>query len=85
MSGDRAPVKAAIRVDDRNPGHTTISVFIGRNEGARGHSGRLVVRTDELDELGVLDGGRLVIAFDVLAPLHGAEHDQGEPDADTTR
>ena len=39
------------RVDEANHGHVTLSVFIGRNPGARGHSGRLVLRTDELVEL----------------------------------
>ena|GEM_PF-6382058 len=39
------------RVDEANHGHVTLSVFIGRNPGARGHSGRLVLRTDEFIDL----------------------------------
>lgn len=39
------------RVDAANPGHVHLTVFIGRNPGARGHSGTLTLRTDELAEL----------------------------------
>lgn len=69
------PVSTAIRVDEHGPGHTHVSVFAGRNEGARGHAGVLTFRTDEWDELvreGVgLDGhsGKLVLVFDALSPL----------------
>jgi hypothetical protein len=60
-----APVTAGIRVDSQNPGHTTISVFVGRNPGARGHAGTLTLRTDEWHQLGTLDAdGRLIITFD---------------------
>ena len=45
------PVTIAFREDSRNPGHVTLSVFTGRNEGARGHGGTIVMRTDEWDEL----------------------------------
>jgi len=45
------PVTVAFRVDRQNPGHTFASVFIGRNVGARGHSGQLTIRTDEWNEL----------------------------------
>lgn len=47
----RGPVKLAFRVDERGPGHTKVSVFVGRQVGSRGHSGQLVFRTDEWDEL----------------------------------
>lgn len=36
---------------DRNPGHVRITVWIGRNHGARGNAGTLTLRTDEWDEL----------------------------------
>lgn len=65
------PVTAAIRVDTQNAEHTMISVFVGRNEGARGHAGNLVLRTDELDQLGTRDSeGRLVVAFETLPALN---------------
>lgn len=48
---DRDPVTVGIRVDDRNVAHTRVSVFVGRNEDARGHAGHLVLRTDEWDDL----------------------------------
>lgn len=48
---DRDPVTMGLRVDDANPGHTRLSVFVGRNPGARGHAGHLVLRTDEWDEI----------------------------------
>lgn len=44
-------VSIAFRENSRNPGHVRVSVFIGRNKGARGNSGEIVVRTDEWDEL----------------------------------
>lgn len=66
----RRPVSCAVRVTSRNEGHTTVTVWAGRNEGARGNSGKLVFRTDEWYELvnreGSIKGGRLVIEFDVL-------------------
>lgn len=75
MRGD--PVKVAVRVDSFNPEHTHLSVFIGRNEGARAHCGHLTVRTDEWREIvdkgvGLLDhpAGSLVIEFDVMPPAH---------------
>lgn len=49
-----APVTIAFREDARNPAHVSLSVFIGRNEGARGLAGHLVVRTNEWDELRTL-------------------------------
>ncbi len=49
MSKELLPI--AFREDSRNPGHTQVSVFIGRNVGARGHAGVLTMRTDEWDEL----------------------------------
>jgi len=45
------PVTIYLREDDRNPGHTRVSVFVGRHAGARGHSGVLIMRTDEWDEI----------------------------------
>lgn len=45
------PVTVSVREDDRNEAHVHLSVFVGRNPGARGRSGTLVLRTDEWDEL----------------------------------
>jgi hypothetical protein len=45
------PTKIALRVNDRNPGHVRLSLFVGRNPGSRVHAGEIVVRTDEWDEL----------------------------------
>ncbi len=39
------------RIENWNPGHTTFSVFVGHNEGARGNCGKLTLRTDEFKEL----------------------------------
>jgi len=44
-------VTVALREDDRNPGHVRVSVFVGRRPGSRGHSGQIVLRTDEWDDL----------------------------------
>ena len=44
-------VTIAIDIDDQNPGHTRGRLFVGRNPGARGMSGQVVFRTDELTEL----------------------------------
>lgn len=64
---DQRPVSAAMRVDSENREHTTVTVFAGRNPGARGHSGTLTFRTDELEDLGTIDiEGRLVIAFEMI-------------------
>lgn len=54
-------VSVGYRVVERNPGHTTVSVFSGRQEGSRGHSGTLVFRTDEWDELPCDSEGRVVL------------------------
>lgn len=44
-------VTIAVREISRNPGHVYLSVWMGRDPGARGHCGDLVVRTDEWDDL----------------------------------
>lgn len=44
-------VTCMLRVDDTNPGHTWVTLFVGRNPSARGHAGTLAFRTDELAEL----------------------------------
>lgn len=67
-------VRLALRRNSQNPGHTTLSVFAGRNEGARGHAGTLTFRTDELAELagiGCFDAltGRLNLEFEILPAL----------------
>lgn len=49
--GILGPVTVTLRVDHQNPGHTWVTVFCGRNEGARGRAGQLVFRTDEWNEL----------------------------------
>lgn len=40
-----------LREDSHTGGHTQVSVFIGRNEGARGRSGVITIRNDEWNEL----------------------------------
>lgn len=67
-------VTLALRRDSQNPGHTKVSVFSGRNEGARAHSGTLTFRTDELAELagvGCFDAktGQLKLEFEILPAL----------------
>lgn len=66
---DRRPVEpergqrettVTMRVDDVNPGHCWVSVFVGRNPGSRGYAGRLTFRTDELAELLDLDSAQLI-------------------------
>lgn len=52
------------RIDSINEGHVVLSIFIGRNPGARGHSGKLTLRTDEFRELCKLQH----LSFDVVAP-----------------
>jgi hypothetical protein len=60
-------VTAAMRVDSENPGHTIVSVLVGRNAGARGHAGTLTFRSDEMRDLGTCDAeGRLVIPFEMI-------------------
>lgn len=41
----------SVRVDDVNPAHVRLSVFVGPREGSRGHSGELVVRRPEVLDL----------------------------------
>lgn len=71
----RNEVTCGMRVDSSNEAHTMVSVFVGRNEGARGHSGNLVFRTDEWREIckrfiGAHGrSGKLVIEFDAMEPL----------------
>ena len=48
---DRPLLPIGLQEIRRNPGHVQVQVFIGRNEGARGNSGTLSLRTDEWDEL----------------------------------
>ncbi len=45
------PVTLSYRVEEENEGHTTITLFVGRNPGARARAGKLVFRTDEWEEL----------------------------------
>lgn len=54
------------RVDEANRGHVTLSVFIGRTPDARGHAGRLVLRTDEFAELLAGDPVPRIIGADQL-------------------
>lgn len=63
-------VMVGLRCDHRNPGHTIVSVFVGRNEDARGPSGALRFRTDEFDELfgPIADGQRLEIEVISVGP-----------------
>ena len=48
---DRPLLPIGLREIRRNPGHVQVQVFVGRNEGARGNSGTIHLRTDEWDEL----------------------------------
>lgn len=68
-----APVTAALRVVARNPGHVTLSVWVGRTPGNRGRAGKLTLRTDEWDDLGYREGDVLIVEFQLLddqPPLH---------------
>ena len=47
---DREPT-IKFRVDEVNEAHVTLAVFVGRTPDARGHAGRLVLRTDEFADL----------------------------------
>lgn len=61
---DQRPVTATIRVVNRNAAHVTLAVFVGRQEGSRGHAGTLTLRTDEYDQLGHVDtDGNWVVRF----------------------
>lgn len=53
------PVTCTYSVVEQNPGHTRLSVYVGRTPGARGHAGVITLRTDEYEAL--RDGDRLVI------------------------
>lgn len=44
-------VSIRLREDHRWPAHVQVSVFVGRNEGSRGHAGVITLRVDEWDEL----------------------------------
>lgn len=57
--GDRATV--TFRVDHANPAHVTLSVFVGRTEGARARAGTLTLRTDEVRDLLATTGGQPVL------------------------
>lgn len=45
------PTSMGVKVIDRNPRHTRVTVFIGRTPGSRGKSGELTLRSDEFDEM----------------------------------
>lgn len=45
------PVMLGLRINERMGGHVHCSLFVGRTEGARGNSGKIVLRNDEYDEL----------------------------------
>ena len=51
VSFEDRPNTVMFRIENWNEGHTTFSVFIGKNEGARGNCGKLTLRTDEFKEL----------------------------------
>ena len=62
------PVTCMLRVDEVNSAHVHLSMFVGRNDGARGHAGTLVLRTDEWNELlrfGMRDVEHVAINFEV--------------------
>ena len=67
------------REDTRNPGHVNVSVFIGRNDNARGRSGTLTIRTDEWDE--ICDRNRRIAGASVrIEIMKSAEQEQDEVD-----
>ena len=51
------PVTVGMRENTRGPGHTDVSVFVGRTRGSRAHAGEITLRTDEWDELRDRCGG----------------------------
>jgi len=53
----------------RNPGHCGVQLFIGRNEGARGNSGEITMRTDEWDELQVFVNLHHQAAMEILPAI----------------
>jgi hypothetical protein len=59
----------------RNPGHTGVQIFVGRNPGARGCSGEVTMRTDEWDELAAAGE----FTFEVGEALHQIREDLNHP------
>lgn len=48
---EKRPVRMGYRESTNAPGHRLMQIFVGRNEGARGQSGVLIVDEDEWDEV----------------------------------
>ena len=63
-----------LREDSCTGGHTQVSVFIGRNEGARGRSGVVTVRNDEWDELQAAIEDTAEDLIEVMDPLSPRIH-----------
>lgn len=62
-----------LRAEQQNGGHTTVGVFIGRNEGSRGKSGTIIVRNDEwlaICGAELNDGQHLDVTLDVEVSNH---------------
>lgn len=47
----RDPLTVGLRVDSRTGGHVQVSVFVGRNPGARGRAGVITLARDEWGEI----------------------------------
>ena len=61
-----------LREDSHTGGHTQVSVFIGRNENARGRSGTITIRNDEWDALQERIEGTAEDLIEVIDPLRTA-------------
>ncbi len=66
-----------LREDSCTGGHTQVSVFIGRNEGARGRSGVITVRNDEWVALQAAIEDTAKDLIEVMDPLHTRTHGVG--------
>ena len=77
-------IRIGFREDEIVGGHTTVSVFVGKQIGQRGHAGTITLRNEEWDEIavtlrdGMLQGAHkpyasLADVIDIIAPLKGAE------------
>ena len=75
-------VKVGLRelVNESNPAHVKVQVFVGRQEGSRGNAGKLTLRRDEWEELkGIIerehedefgsDGVPIWTLIDIMKPL----------------
>ncbi len=63
---DERPVTVGWREDDRAGGYVQVSLFVGRNLGARARAGVIILRIDEWEEMRGFEG----IRCDVIPPLN---------------